>query len=100
MIDSRDHFLYLTRADGTSLLRSRRRREGFQWFGSAQVMRKAVWPTWTPPVEIVERNPDIASGTMKGGATNPMGARALYLYRDGAIAHRDPRHAGAVDDRL
>ena len=64
-----------------------------------QVMRKAVWPTWTPPVEMVKRNPDIASGTMKGGATNPMGPRALYPGR-ARLALSYPRHAGAVDDRL
>ena len=84
VIDSREHFLYLTRADGTSIRYAVGvGREGFQWFGSAQVMRKAVWPSWTPPVEMVKRNPDIAPGTMKGGANNPMGPRALYLYRDG-----------------
>jgi lipoprotein-anchoring transpeptidase ErfK/SrfK len=84
VIDSREHFLYLTRGDGTSIRYAVGvGREGFQWFGSAQVMRKAVWPTWTPPVEMIKRNPDIAPGTMRGGASNPMGPRALYLYRDG-----------------
>ena len=46
-------------------------------------MRTAVWPTWTPPVEMVKRNPDILPRTMAGGPSNPMGPRALYLYRDG-----------------
>jgi lipoprotein-anchoring transpeptidase ErfK/SrfK len=46
-------------------------------------MRKAVWPTWTPPSEMVKRNPDIPRGTMQGGPKNPMGPRGLYLYRDG-----------------
>ena len=85
VIDSREHFLYLTRADGTSIRYAVGvAREGFQWYGSAQVMRKAVWPTWTPPVEMVKRNPDILPRTMAGGASNPMGPRALYLYRDGS----------------
>lgn len=84
VIDTREHFLYLTRADGTSIRYAVGvGREGFQWFGSAQVMRKAVWPTWTPPREMVKRNPDISPATMKGGPDNPMGPRALYLYRDG-----------------
>jgi len=84
VIDSREHFLYLTRADGTSLRYAVGvGREGFQWYGSAHVMRKAVWPTWTPPLEMVKRNPDIPPRTVPGGADNPMGPRALYLYRDG-----------------
>jgi lipoprotein-anchoring transpeptidase ErfK/SrfK len=57
-------------------------REGFQWFGSAQVMRKAIWPDWTPPPEMLQRQPDIPHH-MKGGPDNPLGPRAMYLYRDG-----------------
>lgn len=84
VVDSREHFLYLTGADGTSIRYTVGvGREGFQWYGSAQVMRKAVWPTWTPPPEMVKRNPDIPPRTMPGGPNNPMGPRALYLYRDG-----------------
>jgi lipoprotein-anchoring transpeptidase ErfK/SrfK len=84
VIDTREHFLYLTRADGTAIRYAVGvGREGFQWFGSAKVMRKGGWPTWTPPTEMVKRNPDISPATMKGGALNPMGPRALYLYRDG-----------------
>ncbi len=84
VVDTREHFLYLTRADGTSIRYAVGvGREGFQWFGSAQVMRKGVWPTWTPPREMIKRNPDLLPATMKGGPDNPMGPRALYLYRDG-----------------
>jgi lipoprotein-anchoring transpeptidase ErfK/SrfK len=57
-------------------------REGFQWFGSAQVMRKATWPDWTPPPEMLRRQPDIPHH-MKGGPDNPLGPRAMYLYRNG-----------------
>jgi lipoprotein-anchoring transpeptidase ErfK/SrfK len=84
VVDTREHLLYLTRDDGTAIRYTVGvGREGFQWFGSAQVMRKAIWPTWTPPPEMVKRNPDISPTVMKGGADNPMGPRALYLYRDG-----------------
>ncbi len=84
VVDTREHYLYLTRADGSAVRYAVGvGREGFQWFGSAQVMRKAIWPTWTPPPEMVKRNPDIQPGVMRGGADNPMGPRALYLYRDG-----------------
>jgi lipoprotein-anchoring transpeptidase ErfK/SrfK len=83
VIDTREHMLYLTSADGTSLRYGVGvGREGFQWFGSAQIMRKAVWPTWTPPPEMLLRQPDLPR-FMKGGPDNPMGPRALYLYRDG-----------------
>ena len=60
-------------------------REGFAWSGRAQVGRKAEWPTWTPPPEMQERQPEtreFANG-MPGGLTNPLGARALYIYKDG-----------------
>ncbi|MBO0902959.1 L,D-transpeptidase [Jiella sonneratiae] len=58
-------------------------REGFGWSGRAEVRAKKVWPTWTPPREMIERKPDLeeyASG-MPGGIMNPLGARAMYLYQ-------------------
>ena len=57
-------------------------REGFTWSGANTVSRKAEWPDWRPPREMIEREakrgrdlPDI----MKGGPRNPLGARAIYL---------------------
>jgi lipoprotein-anchoring transpeptidase ErfK/SrfK len=60
-------------------------REGFAWSGVAQVKRKQVWPTWTPPVEMQRRQPESAryADGMPGGPSNPLGARALYLYQGG-----------------
>jgi lipoprotein-anchoring transpeptidase ErfK/SrfK len=58
-------------------------RFGFTWRGVAQVGRKAEWPDWYPPPEMVERDPlaaQYASG-MPGGPNNPLGARAMYLYQ-------------------
>lgn len=57
-------------------------RFGFTWRGVATVGRKAEWPTWTPPPEMVERDPMAAkyANGMPGGPDNPLGARALYLY--------------------
>ena len=60
-------------------------KEGFGWSGEVNVGRKAEWPTWTPPAEMIERDPasaQYASG-MPCGPENPLGARALYLYKDG-----------------
>ncbi|WP_181703881.1 L,D-transpeptidase [Chthonobacter albigriseus] len=60
-------------------------RQGFLWSGNAYVGRKAEWPTWTPPKEMIEREPRAAkyAGGMPGGPDNPLGARTLYLYQDG-----------------
>jgi lipoprotein-anchoring transpeptidase ErfK/SrfK len=57
-------------------------RRGFEWRGVANVGRKASWPGWTPPPEMLRRRPDLPRH-MNGGIENPLGARALYLYRDG-----------------
>jgi len=60
-------------------------REGFAWAGTAAVGRKAMWPTWTPPQEMQQRQPETrewANG-MPPGLTNPLGARAMYIYQDG-----------------
>lgn len=60
-------------------------RDGFRWAGSAVVGRKAEWPTWTPPPAMIRRQPELRewAGGMPGGVDNPLGARALYLYRGG-----------------
>lgn len=53
-------------------------RPGFTWRGEQTVTRKAEWPAWTPPPEMLKRRPDLPRH-MKGGPDNPLGARALYL---------------------
>jgi lipoprotein-anchoring transpeptidase ErfK/SrfK len=53
-------------------------RPGFEWGGSKTVTRKAEWPSWTPPAQMIKRRPDLPR-FMPGGPENPMGARALYL---------------------
>ena len=53
-------------------------REGFQWSGMLKVSRKAEWPDWTPPPEMIVRQPYLPR-FMAGGPGNPMGARAMYL---------------------
>lgn len=53
-------------------------REGFQWQGLVKISRKAEWPDWTPPAEMIARQPYLPR-FMAGGPGNPMGARALYL---------------------
>jgi lipoprotein-anchoring transpeptidase ErfK/SrfK len=53
-------------------------REGFQWGGNARISRKAEWPDWRPPKEMLERQPYLPT-YMPGGPNNPLGARALYI---------------------
>lgn len=61
-------------------------REGFGWSGVVNIGRKAEWQTWTPPPEMRRR--EAAKGIIlpvvqKGGPDNPLGARAMYLYKNG-----------------
>lgn len=60
-------------------------REGFGWSGRAVIRRKAEWPSWHPPVEMQERDEKarLWADGMPGGLSNPLGARALYLYQGG-----------------
>ena len=61
-------------------------RDGFGWSGTVKVGRKAEWPGWTPPASMIareRRKGRILPAHMKGGPNNPLGARALYLYRGG-----------------
>jgi lipoprotein-anchoring transpeptidase ErfK/SrfK len=53
-------------------------REGFTWSGTETITRKAEWPDWTPPQEMIARQPYLPR-FMAGGPSNPLGARAMYL---------------------
>ncbi|WP_342358439.1 L,D-transpeptidase [Terrarubrum flagellatum] len=53
-------------------------RPGFEWAGTNRISRKAEWPEWTPPPQMLKRRPDLPRH-MKGGEDNPLGARAMYL---------------------
>jgi lipoprotein-anchoring transpeptidase ErfK/SrfK len=65
------------------------REQGLNFRGSAVIGRKAEWPGWTPTESMIKRIPRYAaySSGMKGGIDNPLGARALYLYRGGKDTH-------------
>ena len=60
-------------------------RAGFEWSGEAIVADRKPWPTWTPPKEMIARDPKLAKweNGQPGGATNPLGARAIYLTSGG-----------------
>jgi lipoprotein-anchoring transpeptidase ErfK/SrfK len=59
--------------------------EGRTVKGKAIIGRKEYWPAWTPTVDMMKRKPRLVkyAGGVPGGPNNPLGARALYLYRDG-----------------
>lgn len=81
VVDTGRRELYLILGDGRAIAYGIGvGREGFTWKGSAHVGRKAVWPGWTPPADMLRRRPDLPRH-MEGGLDNPLGARALYLYR-------------------
>ncbi|KUL97480.1 hypothetical protein DK26_00505 [Bosea sp. WAO] len=79
VIHSADRFLYVVQPNNRALRYGIGvGREGFQWSGLVQVSRKAEWPDWRPPPEMLQRQPYLPR-FMAGGPGNPMGARALYL---------------------
>lgn len=88
IVDTRDKFLYLV-LPGKKAMRYgvATGAEAFGWTGEATVQRKAEWPRWLPPAEMLARWPHLkplaANGGVEGGADNPLGARALYLYNGG-----------------
>jgi lipoprotein-anchoring transpeptidase ErfK/SrfK len=61
-------------------------RAGFLWNGDAYIGRKAEWPVWTPTRDQIGRDPSLVkyAGGMPPSLENPLGARVLYLYQDGA----------------
>ena len=79
MIDTPNTFLYLVLGNGRALRYGIGvGREGFTWAGVKTVEKKAEWPDWHPPAEMIERQPYLPR-FMAGGPGNPLGARAMYL---------------------
>jgi lipoprotein-anchoring transpeptidase ErfK/SrfK len=87
IVDTNHKYLYLVEGNN----RARRYgigvgREGYGWSGVVKVARKAEWPGWTPPPEMRVREAKAGHklpAYQEGGEDNPLGARALYLYRGG-----------------
>jgi lipoprotein-anchoring transpeptidase ErfK/SrfK len=79
VVDTPDKFLFLVEPNGRALRYGIGvGRPGFTWSGVKRISRKAEWPDWTPPAEMLLRRPDLPR-RMAGGPGNPLGARALYL---------------------
>jgi lipoprotein-anchoring transpeptidase ErfK/SrfK len=79
VIDAEHTYLYYVLGDGKAIRYGIGvGREGFKWSGTEAVTRKAEWPDWTPPQEMIARQPYLPRW-MAGGESNPLGARAIYL---------------------
>jgi lipoprotein-anchoring transpeptidase ErfK/SrfK len=79
IVDTPHRFLFLVEGDG----KARRYgigvgKPGFTWAGVKSITRKAEWPDWVPPPEMLQRRPELPRH-MAGGPENPLGARAMYL---------------------
>lgn len=83
VVDASNHYLYVVFENQTALRYGVGvGRDGFRWYGRARIDRKALWPRWVPPPEMRKRQPDLPE-YVDGGINNPLGPRALYLYRNG-----------------
>ena len=79
VVDTSERMLYLVMRDNLAMRYGIGvGRDGFRWKGQLKVTRKAEWPDWIPPAEMIDRQPYLPR-FMAGGPGNPMGARALYL---------------------
>jgi lipoprotein-anchoring transpeptidase ErfK/SrfK len=79
LIDTPNTYLYLVMGNGQAMRYGIGvGRDGFTWAGTQSITRKAEWPDWTPPPEMIARQPYLPR-QMAGGPGNPLGARAMYL---------------------
>ncbi len=86
VVDTPNRFTYLVREGGKALRYGVGvGREGFSWSGEARIGMKRQWPTWTPPAEMIARQPELETyrNGMEPGLDNPLGARALYIFEGG-----------------
>lgn len=87
VVDTDHRFLYLVRGGGRALRYGIGvGKQGLEFEGVGKIQYKRAWPRWTPTPDMIAREPDrygpLANG-MEPGPTNPLGARALYLFKDG-----------------
>ena len=97
VVDTANHFLYFVLNGGEALRYGvGLGRQGFEWSGRGVIQWKQRWPRWFPPVEMIDRQPELEKyrarqipgtnvweGGMEPGVTNPLGARALYIFQNG-----------------
>ncbi|MEM1378344.1 MAG: L,D-transpeptidase [Pseudomonadota bacterium] len=95
VVETRRHYLYVTLPRGRAVRYGvGLGRAGFEWSGEGYIKRKAKWPKWHPPAEMIEREPKLERfrttfnrstgewvGGMEPGLLNPLGARAHYIFQ-------------------
>jgi lipoprotein-anchoring transpeptidase ErfK/SrfK len=89
VVDTRDRFLYLVEKGGTAMRYGVGiGRAGFDWQGEGVIQWRQKWPKWTPPEDMIKRQPSLRkysadNGGMAPGLANPLGSRALYIFQNG-----------------
>lgn len=84
VVDTKNRFLYHVKADGMATRYGVGiGRAGFSWSGRAHIAYKREWPRWTPPADMIKREPHLEKYRygMEPGPENPMGPRALYIHQ-------------------
>ena len=87
IVDTKNFYLYHVEKDGKAMRYGvGLGRAGFEWSGRARIAWKRPWPTWTPPDEMIARQPELEkysarNGGMAPGINNPLGSRALYIFQ-------------------
>lgn len=89
VVDVARRFLHLTEPGGTAMRYGVGiGRAGFTWSGDGVIQWRRKWPRWTPPAEMIARQPELrkysyTNGGQPPGPANPLGARALYIFQNG-----------------
>jgi lipoprotein-anchoring transpeptidase ErfK/SrfK len=86
IVDTPNRYLYLVLGDGKAMRYGVGiGRDGFTWGGRGRIQYKRAWPRWTPPTEMIARQPELEKyrNGMAPALDNPLGARALYIFKDG-----------------
>lgn len=85
MVDTPNRFLYWTMPNGRAMRYGVGiGRDGFSWGGRARIAYKREWPRWTPPADMIVRQPELEPyrNGMEPSLDNPLGARALYIHNE------------------
>lgn len=89
IVDTQSFYLHLVQPNGKAMRYGvGLGRQGFEWSGDGVIQWKQEWPKWTPPAEMIVRQPELEkwsaeNGGQPPGLDNPLGARALYIFKDG-----------------
>ena len=87
VVDTKNFYLYHVQPNGKATRYGvGLGRAGFEWSGRARVAWKRAWPKWTPPEEMIQREPELRKWSAKNGGMppslkNPLGSRALYIFQ-------------------